>query len=327
MTKRMDTDPDALRQFRERRGWTHEQMADAVEASPLEVVAWEAGTVRVPERPAAWVRWFAAYDARHARVLEAGIGECPWVRKHAPGLYERMLDDRAGNWVAERSDVLAHFNGCRTCQSFWRLALRLPVLPAPPGPDFDTLGARYHRAVDRLPWWLQPPLRWIAALPFGAVALALFRPDPDSGWPATLAGLLFAVLCLLGGFVLGREGVGRLSAKHPYLGGVLLTAAGVGAGLLLWEVQDAAFHATDARVLAGAGLAAVTLGLLAGAHAARRNAEEHAGAELPPPSATPLPGGRVPEPDLVRASGRSGDRAPAEPGSIPIQVTPRAESS
>lgn len=327
MTKRKDTDPGALREFRERRGWTHEQMADAVEASPLEVAAWEAGTVRVPERQAAWVRWLAAHDAWHARVLEAGIGECPWVREHAPGLYERMLHDRAGNWASERADVVAHCESCLTCLSAWWLAQPLPVLPAPPGPDFDTPIARYHRQVDRLPGWMQPPLRWIAALPFGLIAVYLLRPDPESGWPATLTGFLFAMMCALAGFVLGREGVGRFSEKHPYASGVLLAAAGVAGGLFVWDVQDAAFQATDARVLAGAGLAAVTLGLLAGTHAARRNAEEQAGAELPAPSAPRLPGERVPEPDLVRSSARSGDRAPAESGSMSIPDDPHARYS
>jgi DNA-binding XRE family transcriptional regulator len=37
---RRDVSAGSVREFRERRGWTREQMADAVWASPLEVEGW-----------------------------------------------------------------------------------------------------------------------------------------------------------------------------------------------------------------------------------------------------------------------------------------------
>ena len=69
---RRNADPAAVRELRERRGWRLEQMADAVWATPLEVAAWEVGTVHVPVEQA----------CRHPR---AGRGSRGGKRPAQPG--------------------------------------------------------------------------------------------------------------------------------------------------------------------------------------------------------------------------------------------------
>ncbi|HEX6912925.1 MAG TPA: helix-turn-helix transcriptional regulator, partial [Longimicrobium sp.] len=148
-------DAEEVRRARVSRGWTVEEMADAVHASPLEVAAWEAGTVCPPEEQEAWIRWLAASDDWCAGVVEAGLSGCAWVREHAPDLHERILYDRARTWAVERDDVNIHYAACRACQAVWHLAQRLPPPPEPPGEDFHTVEARYGRWVGGLPRWLR----------------------------------------------------------------------------------------------------------------------------------------------------------------------------
>lgn len=82
--------PETVRAFRERRGWTLEQMADAVGALPLEVAAWEAGTVRVPLLQEQQMRAIPAATSP-ASVHVPGppaLPRCAWAEAHASGLYE-----------------------------------------------------------------------------------------------------------------------------------------------------------------------------------------------------------------------------------------------
>jgi hypothetical protein len=270
--------PDAVRAFREGRGWTHEQMADEVGASPLEVAAWEAGTIRPPAKQEAWVRWLIAYDQWHARVIEAGLSPCPWAQAHAPDLRERMFTRSSSdwNWFATRPAERHHIDSCDACRSALDLARRTPPIPAPPGDDFDSPGARYHRWVERRPGWLQPPLRLIAALPLVGIAAVWMMPDADAGWPATVIGLCLGGGCGIVAYRLVRQGLGAFFSRRPYTAGVLAWIPGVAVALLGWNLLDAALHLTDARVLAAAGLSAAALGLVSGARVRREQDAERA---------------------------------------------------
>jgi transcriptional regulator with XRE-family HTH domain len=62
---------EQVRAVREARGWTVEQLADEVHASPLEVSAWEAGAVRVPPEQTERIRWFLDMDEWSAAVARA----------------------------------------------------------------------------------------------------------------------------------------------------------------------------------------------------------------------------------------------------------------
>lgn len=260
-------DAAEVRRVRVSRGWTVEEMADAVHASPLEVAAWEAGTIGLPEEQEAWIRWLAASDDWCAGVVAAGLPGCAWVREHAPDLHERILYDRSGNWAVERDDVSVHYASCGACRSVGQLAQRLSPPPEPPGDDFHTVQARYGRWVKRLPGWLRYPVQ--VAVWVGIVLCLGTIPEPDSGWRATAAGLLLGAVAGTSLFVAVRAKFDAASSRHPFLGGMLAGAAGVGAGLLTWNAFDAALPMTNARVLAAAGLMAVTLGLLEGFRARR----------------------------------------------------------
>jgi hypothetical protein len=63
---------EQVRAAREGRGWTLDEMADAVHASPLEVAACEAGTIRPPEKQGSG--WFPA-PARAASATRSGPRE------------------------------------------------------------------------------------------------------------------------------------------------------------------------------------------------------------------------------------------------------------
>lgn len=289
--------PGQVRAVREERGWTLDEMADAVHASPLEVAAWEAGTLRPPEKQEAWVRWLIAHDAWHARVIDAGLPQCRWVQAHAPDLHAQDLEQRFLDWHINNASLAHHVESCDACMAVRDFARRTPPNPAPPGDDFDRLSARYERWVSRRPGWMRAPLRLISAIP--VLACVALIPDEGAGWPATVAGLAFGGM--FAGLVhrVARAKMAGLSAKYPYTAGVLASAFGVGSGLLLWNVYDSALHVTDARVLAGAGLTAVAMGLVSGARVRRE--QDEAGA-LDAARTKPLLGARIPvtEPGVPR---------------------------
>jgi DNA-binding XRE family transcriptional regulator len=287
---------EQVRAVREARGWTVEQMADAVGASPLEVSAWEAGVVAAPPLQAAWVQWMLATDRWYA-VTGIPSAPCVWVRAHAPHLYDAMKADLGGvTWYWNSPEVQAHFAGCRTCEGRWRALERLG--PQPPEPDegaFYTLRGRYRRWVQRLP----RPFIVLADLPAVAfvAAFALFRPEP--GLPSCIAALGLGTLF----WIAGLRTVSEMRPGRPLLvrfgAGVLAGAVGWVAGMLYWGFFDPAAQRDNPRLWAVGAVVSVATGLWS----SRRNEPAQSTAAHPAqaqpvlaPSAPPhlLPGTRVP---------------------------------
>jgi transcriptional regulator with XRE-family HTH domain len=141
---------EQVRALRARRGWTAEQLADEVHASPLEVSAWEAGVVRVPPKQALLIRWHTERAAWGEALHAARERACPWVRENAPDLYEQMFRKPAGSWYARDAPVGAHLAGCAHCSDVWKEAQRSGGFPAKPDTS-GSLWARCRHWVDRLP--------------------------------------------------------------------------------------------------------------------------------------------------------------------------------
>jgi hypothetical protein len=296
---------EQVRAVREAQGWTVEQMADVVHASPLEVSTWEAGAVRVPPEQTERIRWYIDMDEWNAAVARVRGEPCAWVRQHVPHLYEIMFIDVAGiTWYSQSAEIRVHLARCATCQATWRQAERLGGRPREPDDAPDTWRTRYRRWAKRFPRWLGTPLCLLGELSGLAVVTVavLTIPDPDSGLPAHVYGLGMGTG--IGWLAFGAAGAGLrgLSRRHPRLGGVLAGIAGSLAGFVWWSFVDAAANVRDPRLWAASAAVGVALGLI---HA--RMAQDAADRE--PPVLAPadaeraaLPGSR-PGLDLgVRAS-------------------------
>jgi transcriptional regulator with XRE-family HTH domain len=141
---------EQVRALRERRGWTMEQMADEVHASPLEVSAWEAGVVAVPSKQALLIRWHTERAAWGEALHAAQERTCPWVRENAPDLYEQIFRKPAGSRYTRDEPVRTHLAGCARCNEVWKEAQHIGGFPAKPDTS-DSLWARYQHWADRLP--------------------------------------------------------------------------------------------------------------------------------------------------------------------------------
>lgn len=125
MIRRTYPDPAAVRTLRERLRWTPEQMADAVQAMPRDVTAWEAGTVRVPRA-----------RARRLRALAIAHGVRPGHLGYGTDSVPRAL--RILRLVVVGSVVVVVGSVVLTLERFvLRPLLRPRAVPAPrrvPGP-------------------------------------------------------------------------------------------------------------------------------------------------------------------------------------------------
>ena len=268
---------EQVRALRERRGWTAEELADAVHASAVEVSAWEAGAVRVPAEQALLIRWLADVDAWKA-VLDAVRGEsCAWVPDHAPDLYERMFRNAAGPWLAESEAVRVHIAGCGACQAAWIQARQVGGFP--PRPQ-NTFRARYWRWVDRLPGWVQPPFAMGGLIVEVALAGSLMFLWPQMGLAMVLGFAAFAATA---------TAVDRVT-RRPVAAVLPGWAAGA-AGLLGWSIF-AGTDLTEPRSWALAAAVGTVIGLgwfrITRAHA-RREAQAFGGRLPPRPALPPAP--------------------------------------
>jgi transcriptional regulator with XRE-family HTH domain len=212
---------EQVRALRELRGWTVEQLADEVHASPLEVSAWEAGKVRVPSRQALLIRWHTERAAWSEALRTAQERTCPWVRENAPDLYEQLFRKPAGSRYTRDEPVRAHLAGCARCSDVRNEAQRIGGFPAKPDTS-GSLRARYWRWVERLPSKAQRPFM-VAGLAVGSAVsvsfVALWAPD------------------LWVGFLVGWV-VFWATIRVSFMGmaWVVPTLAGLAAGLLGWSM-------------------------------------------------------------------------------------------
>jgi len=226
--------PAAVRALREGRGWTHEQMADAVHASPLEVAAWEVGTVSVPERQDAWIRRQAALDARAAAVAAADLPACGWAVEHAPTLHADLcLDPHA----LLAGPLRLHVRACDACRQVRTFARTLPRLPKDPDAPFETTPQVFRRLLDLLPKDAQNVITILGgtiAVVAGAWLTDTLLEDVEAKpW------LLFLILIaarVFGGIVFDalERPLARALWRHPSVAELLQWTAGIAAGLCVW---------------------------------------------------------------------------------------------
>jgi hypothetical protein len=257
-----NVDPEALRRFREARGLTHEQVAEIVWASPLEVAAWEAGTVRVPAAQARRLRHVDAADRRAAVIAAAALPQCAWANANAPDLHAMLLetpDLHDGFSPAARF----HADGCPAClrvREFGRGLLRLK-----PDPGLGT------DLWDAFEYWFDTAPRIVVSTVVLGAGTALFV-----GLPRLLGSLAVpagetpwvdggrAVFCAVVAFAAVATVLRRLTPRWPHLAGMLSAAAAVLAGMLTWIMAAPGEHWLSGPALLVLLVLAAVLGVLAG---------------------------------------------------------------
>jgi transcriptional regulator with XRE-family HTH domain len=263
----------AVRTFRERRGWTLEQMADAVWASPLEVAAWEAGTVRVPAEQARRMREIDERDRRREAAERARAAQrlpgCRWADANAPGLHEILFHEPRE--VESNLLVQRHLESCAECRHVLEQGRAEPVRPR-----FWKLGADPSAGYPGpgLDGWLPllRPFLFFVLLPLlaigGMVVVEVLgdllgelpgvagRLDPADLWVETI--VFFWTVALAGRFT------GKLLGRRPYTVGLLAGVAGVMAALTTWNLRAPDADVMDPLVLAVCAVLALLAGLVGG---------------------------------------------------------------
>jgi hypothetical protein len=260
-----DVDPEALRGFREARGLTHEQLADVVGASPLEVAAWEDGSVRVPRTQARRLRRLDVAARREAAIAAAALPGCPWADAHAPGLHAMLLDHP--HYLDPLSqETRSHLDGCPACTRVLDCGRGLARLKPDPGLGTDLSGSLEH-AFDTMPRSVLYLLVFGAgtALALGSVDWVLspegsFAPPAESVWvgavrTALWSGAAFGVTAVV---------LRRLLRRRPYLAGMLSGVAAVLAGMVTWIMAAPGERWFSGPALLVLLVLAVVLGALAG---------------------------------------------------------------
>jgi transcriptional regulator with XRE-family HTH domain len=255
----------AVRAFRERRGWTLEQMADEVSASPLEVAAWEAGTIRVPAASARRLREIAARDRHRTDALVPGPGRlprCTWADANAPGLHEILF--HTPHDVESDPLVQQHLETCEECQRvqrFGRFARTLPAV-SKPGPDDPAEDLGY--GLDSVPSLVLIPLLSVAGFAVFLLlraVLSLFPDLPD--FPAFADVWVETVV-----FFWACERIGKFASEHlegrPYATGLLSGVGGMLAALIARKLRMPDADLWDPTVLAVCAAVTLIVGLLSG---------------------------------------------------------------
>lgn len=291
VTPRKPLRPETVRAFRERRGWTHEQMADVLWVSPPEVAAWEAGTVRVPPEAAQRMRWMAAYARRSPGIgpPAAPLPSCAWADAHAPGLHEILWYQPEK--VAVDVQVQAHLHGCPHCSQALALRGVTAAQKALPEPGLEDPVANLLRNLLALPRPLLYPVLIVGgfglAMAVAGLVHVLLLVVPDLPSPTDGAAAFgWAVWAGFMAWITAKIFANSMRLR-PYAQGLLRALAAVGAGMgTAW--LNGAFDHLDAALLAGAALLVLVLGAATGAYTRWKDADDDADAADPArPSAAP----------------------------------------
>lgn len=231
--------PDVVRSAREAAGWTQEALADLLGVLPVEIAAWESGSIALSPYEAELIRW-RIQDAEYEKRLPKLEGApCEWLARHRERFdqFRERGPQRAG-WV-ERT-IAAHQRDCPVCGRAQALLRELPPRPEPPVPP--GLDHRLAHTVRQLPAWLRVPVVAVLAGSFvGLSTIAIsavtsvstgspFNPQRALWWGAGIAWLLFTYRLLR-----------PLADRRPFLAGQIHAATLlVPAGLIVHEPADIA---------------------------------------------------------------------------------------
>ncbi|HEX6040723.1 helix-turn-helix transcriptional regulator [Longimicrobium sp.] len=228
-------DPDEIVRAREAAGWSRDQLADAAGALPVEVAAWESGTIRLRPHEAEVVRWKIAWTL-HEQAHRPPSG-CGWMTRHRDrlNLYRQTSASLASR--AERA-MAEHRKTCDICQTAYDPDARSAPLP-PPARGVRGWFERAARVVERLPTWLRVPVKLASALTFAAGTGALWHllellANPSKSWsypgPGARWGMLFGCWSAL--VVRLFRPLGR---RYPRLMGQVCAAAIVLPTAFIWS--------------------------------------------------------------------------------------------
>ncbi|HEU0302710.1 MAG TPA: helix-turn-helix transcriptional regulator [Longimicrobium sp.] len=321
--------PAAVREFHDRQGWTQEQLADAVCASPLEVAAWEAGAVRVPLEQARLIRRCDVEDRRAAAIAAAALPKCHWADQLAPDLHATLLEGPGSlDWILS-AEARFHLEDCTACRRVRKFGLQLRHVRADPDLGDHPVESAIHFIMTgpRALVWGVLIVDGFALLIAG-FSLLTRLPFPTGVWSDAGLGVGMGMLA----FMAAARSLRPLTARRPFLSGLLKSAAGVAAGMLWWEWFSFDYSPLlDRAVLAGGALLAAAGGLLAGWWSKWRGEIDdepaHQSAPVQPgvtPSAVPHVLPPPVQPELVSAPAShllQGIRVPAMDAAPP----PRAE--
>ncbi|HEU4884978.1 MAG TPA: helix-turn-helix transcriptional regulator [Longimicrobium sp.] len=261
------TGPDEIRAAREANGWSVEQMADVMWVSPLEVVAWEAGSFPPSRQESGLIRWHAQMAERDRAYGPDGIQPCAWIASQAarddtPGAHPSNLD-----WKY----LAAHASRCDACRRAAELDAALPPIPSP----IEDPATLLWRRIDALPWpyTLAVHSGVAAALAGFAVLLGyafIWLQDPAES--VSLSATPFLVLMSgAEAFVLLDRPLRDTAARHPFLVGYLRTAGVLVTMLVAWLALSGVELFGDAWVWIVTGIVTALLGYAAGEMQEDRN--------------------------------------------------------
>jgi DNA-binding XRE family transcriptional regulator len=259
--------PDEIRAAREANGWSVEQMADAMWVSPLEVVAWEAGSFAPSRQESGWIRWHARMAERDRAYGPGGIQPCAWTASQPARHDHRGAHPSDLDWKY----LAVHASRCDACRRAAELDAALPPIPSP----FEDPATLLWRRIDALPWTYTLAVHsGVAAAIAGALVVLtdafVWLQDPAEGF--SLSATPFLVLMAgAEAFLLLDRPLRDAASRHPHLVGYLRTAAVLCTMLTAWLALEGAELFADAWVWIVTGIVTLLLGWAVGEMQEDRN--------------------------------------------------------
>jgi DNA-binding transcriptional regulator YiaG len=212
--------PDEVRAIREVLGWTAEEMADTMAVLPLEVAAWEAGTIAPDRDQAATLRWLEIVDTHGKLASAAGVGTCAWLTSREAH-YTQLLSDDVGVAARLEREIRIHQRDCPECLR-WAAWLREHPFPSHPG------AGRAGALLDAVLSASRPVRLAAGALALSLVAggiTLLAATGREGGEYQPSLDLFLALFVGMGSLWMVRAPTQPLADKHPFAAAHLRTAA------------------------------------------------------------------------------------------------------
>lgn len=213
-------------------GLTTEQLAAELGVTEGEVLAWEAGRIRLRQRFAQQLAWLAASALREDALEAAGVPHCPEADRLTAAV-EAIPPGKTSEQTRVLEQMVAHARNCPTCTARKRyIDEHLPAMPPMPLPGWLTVLGKLRQLISHLPRWLRPAA-W-GALVVGSIVVirATFTGlthgfSIDLLWMALAALGVGAYLGMVGGLVyaLVHEPFRRFGRPGDYLTGLAVMYA------------------------------------------------------------------------------------------------------
>lgn len=217
---------DEVRALRDEFGWTQEQLADSVGVSPLEVSAWEAGSLPVDPGQAVEIARERCRALRERGVAAAGLEPCAWAAAMGDLHTRLQKQERLRVASAVHARIERHRKRCPACRAVAEVERSIPE-PQPPLPHTP---AGWIARIGRVAQVLPEPFGRIAAMALLSAAalcgisLFMYIDEPSKGFPLPTSHFLVGMAGFSSLVLVGRL-LGDLYDDHPYWAGFLHSAA------------------------------------------------------------------------------------------------------